>query len=204
MSSGQGTIFTVNIKVAVGIAVVTIVFILGITFAYWVTSDSIKDTIMLFAAASTGGGAVLAAFYAARTLELSASGQLDSSGNHRQQLEKALKDRAMMFGERWNSSGMRDIQKFAHEVISIHEQKNVAEFINQNFDQTKLYLNFLEEMALAVNSELIDSDIAKKQFHGIVNRTWHKLEDWIRGKRSEINRPQAWIEFENLAKIWGN
>jgi Domain of unknown function (DUF4760) len=64
------------------------------------------------------------------------------------------------------------------------------------------FLNFLEEVGIAIEKGGADHTILKEAFGGVVNTAWSKLQDWIREQRRERNRQRIWIYVEELAKKW--
>jgi hypothetical protein len=64
------------------------------------------------------------------------------------------------------------------------------------------FLNFLEEVAIAMEKAGADPDILREAFRGIVLTAWSKLQAWAIEQRRKRNAPRLWTNVEDLAKKW--
>jgi hypothetical protein len=63
-------------------------------------------------------------------------------------------------------------------------------------------LNFLEELAMAVNLGLVDENILDRYFRTTVLRTFGTVSPWVRNRRDEHEAQRVWQELEQLHAIW--
>jgi hypothetical protein len=64
------------------------------------------------------------------------------------------------------------------------------------------FLNFLEEVAIAMERGGADRDILREAFRGIVLTAWSKLQAWAVEQRRQRNTARLWTNVEDLAKKW--
>jgi hypothetical protein len=64
------------------------------------------------------------------------------------------------------------------------------------------FLNFLEEVAIALEKAGADPDVLREAFRGIVLTAWSKLQAWAIEQRRKRNTPRLWTHVEDLAKKW--
>ncbi len=63
-------------------------------------------------------------------------------------------------------------------------------------------LNFLEELALAINFHVIDEGIIDRFYRTLVVRTYSILAPWVQKVRQEREAPRIWMEIEALYMSW--
>ena len=193
---------TVGIALAVGIVAVTSLYVL--------VSDEYRGALIFFAASVAAAAQLATALYTARVLQFTMNSQIAAEARLMQkesQLEvRHLQDSAAEFGRRWTDASMFHIRKQCKIIIDRREKPyEVLNEIKKSDDtQTNVgnVLNFLEELALSVNSRRCDGETAKKLFCGIVVNIWHATEPWVKEQRTTRGRAQLWSEFEALYHQW--
>jgi hypothetical protein len=117
-----------------------------------------------------------------------------------------LENAAARFGERWTDASMFHLRKECR--LLIENRSDPASILSElNGDTNRPVnvgniLNFLEELAMAVNKGRCSEEIAKGLFCGIVVNIWHSAEPWIRQQRTNRGRPQLWMELGRLYASW--
>jgi Domain of unknown function (DUF4760) len=203
----SSTIFSFNLTVRIGIALTVAVFLA--TGLFWDANDNWRSIIIFFGAATLAAGQIAVAFYAARTLRQAADVEekrLAVSIGHEKTLKETI---GYEFASRWTDASMFHIRKAFQEVLEkgMREKDKASDFIDEDVGRRANVgnlLNFLENMALSVNSERCDDQVAKKLFCGIVINCWGVTNGWIAHQRVSRGRPQLWIELETLHKRWSS
>ena len=193
-------VLTLPIKWSIAVAIV----ILVLTAVFYFVSGAWDKTIIFAAAATAAGGTVLVAAYTGRTLNLflrqeerlrERENALDSLGRQ---------NRAMHFAERWNDAQMYHVRNVFRKLM---EKRGLpeAELIEEiSKDKTNVIhiLNFLEEAAFAREYSLVDEELIRNQFEGILVTLWSTLEPWIKRHRLDRGRPNIWCMVEALYIEW--
>jgi hypothetical protein len=71
-----------------------------------------------------------------------------------------------------------------------------------HFREIKSLLNYLEDYAAAVHTEVMDSDVSYRLMSDLVTRYYDVFKPLIKVRRDEIGNQRLWIEFEKLALVW--
>lgn len=71
-----------------------------------------------------------------------------------------------------------------------------------HFREIKSLLNYLEDYAAAVHTEVMDSDVSYQLMSDLVTRYYDIFKPLIKARRDEIGNQRLWIEFETLALVW--
>jgi hypothetical protein len=113
---------------------------------------------------------------------------------------------ALRFGERWNDPAMYHVRNTLREVMDF-QAKSQDELINLVNDPSKRtnvihVFNFLEEIAVALKYQLVDSTIVSDQFCGIILAAWARLTPWIHVHRNERADQRIWDDLEALYATW--
>lgn len=190
--------FPLQFSIVVGIVVVTL------TAAFYFSGNSISQTAIFLGTATAAGGSVCIAFYTGRMLSLSITQEGRSQARESHSIDQAKKERALRFAERWNEPQMyhaRDTLRhlFDNKNTSDEDIKNIAEDRKTNMIQI---LNFAEEIAYAYDNDLVDRELTRDKFEGIILTLWQTLEPWVRKHRSDRGRTKIWARVESLYHQW--
>lgn len=196
----DGFVFTLPIKWSIAAAVIIAV----LTVVFYFVSTEWDKTIIFAAAATAAGGTVLAAGYTGRTLNLFLDQERRLRGRENALDSLGRQNRAMRFAERWNDANMyhvRNVFRTLMEKRGLPEAELIAEIAKSKTNVIHI-LNFLEEAAFALENSLVDSDLIRNQFEGILVTLWSTLEPWIKRHRIERGRPNIWCKVEALYIEW--
>jgi uncharacterized protein DUF4760 len=177
----------------------SIVSTLIVTFlgaVYWYATARIPDTVLFVAAAATGAGTVLGAFYTARGLELTASVLARDEIRYKTSL-------AFGFTSKWNDPAMFDVRDAVRELLNgDHNSVEFAEHLVCHETNVIHFMNFLEELSIAIERGGADPHVLREAFRGIALTAWSKLQAWVVEQRRRRNAPRLWINVEGLARNW--
>ena len=101
------------------------------------------------------------------------------------------------YGNRWNSPEMNEYKRVLAAVTST----NVRETPDKLMAAVEV-LNFLEEVAIAVNRSLADERLAKNIFVNVVSDTWDRLEDFVKARRRSSSNEDLYKNIEELVYKW--
>ncbi len=104
---------------------------------------------------------------------------------------------SFQYGNRWDSGNMADYKRILEKVTS----KNVKDTPDKLMAAVEI-LNYLEEVAIAVNQRLADEAIAKNLFEKSFVDAWQRLEDFIASKRSSTLNKDLYKNMEKIVKEW--
>lgn len=194
MPDSSDQIASVQIPVRASSIAISVVLVLTAIF-YYITQD-FSQTIVFFAASVAAAGGVLSAFFAAKALDSTAEQLVHQAYENKQQA-------ALSFVTRWNDPSMFELRDSLRVVMS-HTPKSaelLAEARERETDVTH-FLNFLEEIAIAIECGIADSQVLKDAFCGTITGSWHALEDLATELRTESRNKKLWIKLEDLFKQW--
>jgi hypothetical protein len=185
-----------EIRFPVTASLMTALVVLLLGFAYWHYTEKIPETILFIAAAGAGAGAILGAFYTARGLELTASALSREERRHTTAL-------AFQFTSKWNDPAMFHVRDAVRGLFNEdHKSDQFKKHVIENETNVIHFLNFLEEVAIAIERGGADSEVLREAFGGITIMAWSKLEEWVVDLRRRRNGPKIWINVEELAEKW--
>ncbi len=190
----------VSIRFPIKISVITAALALALIFLHYYFTNELEETLVFCGAALAAGGAVLAAFYTGRILAF----YIRQEQNTERHLGEAslLKKQvnALRFGERWNEPAMGVARKTCREIAGLKGKSldEINELIKtgDKLDQILHLLNFLEEIAVAVEYKVVDDKIIHELFSEGMKIVWKTLELWIGIYRKERDSPKAWQHLE--------
>jgi hypothetical protein len=190
-------VITVRFAVTFGTSAFIVVLVLTILFHFG--PESLRTTLLFFAALVAASGQLGAALYTARILGLTA----DQSVSAVVAAKDALSAR---FAERWTDASMFHTRNECRVLIDSRTKPNQVMANLQGSEQKATnagnVLNFLEELSIAVLSGRCNEQMAKDLFCGIVLNIWHATEPWVRAQRVNRGRPQLWSQLEELYGRW--
>lgn len=175
------------------VATLIVIFLGGI---YGYTTGKVPDMVLFVTAAAAGAGTILGAFYTARGLELTAAALARDEIRHQTAL-------AFQFTSRWNEPAMFHVRDAMRELLG--GDHNSAEFAaHLTAEETNVihFLNFLEELSIAIEKAGADSNVLHEAFRGITLTAWSKLQAWVVEQRRQRNNQRIWVNLENLARRW--
>lgn len=151
-----------------------------------------RETLVFFFVGLSGIATALSAVYIA-------IGLAESSKTSK--LAKTLD-----YQTRWNDVGLRPARRALRELVRDESDfRALAERIDTEeelSDSVVDALNFLEELALAIDMGIVDEALLLRLHRTTVLRWRQALVPWIDRVRSSY--PRAYVEFEELARRWGS
>lgn len=199
-NNGDGFVLTLPIKWSIVGAVAVIV----LTAAFYFNTHQFDQTVIFGAAATAAAATVLAAGYTGRTLGLFL--QQEERVRAREAAIDGLerKDRSMRFAERWNDPQMYHVRNVFRSIMEKRTVPDAELVAHIEKDKTNVIhiLNFLEEAAFARKHGLVDEELIRNQFEGIVVTLWETLEPWIKQHRKDRGRPKIWLMVQELHGEW--
>jgi hypothetical protein len=130
-------------------------------------------------------------------------------------------DRALAFIATWNNQYYSELRRSAirplgEKIKDLDSSAKLNAAVNQYFtdnpdveEQVSTVLNFMEEIGLAVQADLVDEEIVYTYFGDVITRLHAGLNPWICTRRighrsvSPKSRAQILIAFTTLAEEWG-
>jgi hypothetical protein len=186
----------IRLSFSITTSVVTVVALLILSVIYWFATKDLAQTVLFITAAAAAAGAILSAFYSARTLALSTTALEADEARKKKRL-------ALEYAARWNDPSMFHVRDTVRELFGAdHRSPEFVRSIEQRQTNVIHFLNFLEELALVLEKGDTDHDILKGVYVGVVCVAWTKLQHWITEFRRVRGRPRMWIGFEELARKW--
>ena len=195
--------FTVTVT-SVKIALLSSIAVVGF-YSYW--SRDIKD-ITNFTLKTIGTAAgIVSALYVGENIQHTAEARKEE-----EELRKT--DRALNYISQWNDPNfyiVRDVVKVIVPIIKDEKENEHSRIINESvtskpeLDQkVNDILNFLEEVSMAVNENLVNVDIIRNFFEFIIKRYVSVFEVYINEKRRLRKYPDMYINLTSLNQIWAN
>ena len=105
---------------------------------------------------------------------------------------------SMQYGNRWNSGYLADYKKRFLGKVTSRDVRDTPD----NLMAAVVILNYLEEVAIAVNQGLADEAIAKNLFEKSFLDAWQSLGDFIASRRSSPPNENLYLNMEKLVKKW--
>ena len=168
-----------EIRFPVTASVVASLIVVALSAVYWWTTSRVPETVLFFAAAATGAGTVLGAFYTARGLALTAAALTRDESRHKTAL-------AFQFTSKWNDPAMFHVRDAVRELFNgDHASQEFTHLLKSKETNVIHFLNFLEEVSIAIEKGGADPNILKEAFAGITVLAWSKLQDWVVSQRAE-------------------
>ncbi|MEA3276488.1 MAG: hypothetical protein U9Q81_14610 [Pseudomonadota bacterium] len=146
----------------------TFAVIAVMTVIYYFGSAEVQQAVTFFAACTAGGGAILAAFYASRSLRVSAGANARSAREAEERDVLRKKENAIRFGRRWNAADMYHVRDVVREIFDCsHGKEKTLVCVTDEETNVIQFLNFLEEIAISIEADVGDKDLVRIQFEGI-------------------------------------
>lgn len=190
------------VKVSLIVAVVTAA-LSGLFFLY---SGSNTEALIFFVATTAAAGAVLAAIYTARTLNLQLATAQSALLETVERKRTDAKKYAITLASRWNDPAMLETRSICRRAINLQD-KSLLELrpiieSDETLDRVIHLLNFLEEVAISADEDVADDRLLDEFFAEIFFQVWTSLEVWIIHYRKLRNAKNMWGAFEKRTAKW--
>jgi hypothetical protein len=173
---------------------------------YSFTPQEYREIVAIVGAAAAGVGALLAAFYAGRTLA-----HMVSQENAKLSFEK--KKAALYFVERWDMIPTLRACKIIWVVgMGPDGAKTVADFLERGEQNEKdlletqthvgRLLNFMEEISLSAANNLVDEKTIRHAFNSVIRITAESTCIWRNNERGRRKAGSLWTEIDKLNSRW--
>lgn len=183
-------------RITVTVAVLSVIAAVVVTLIYGEASADKRDVIRFATTSLSVAAAITSASYIGRGLRLNAQSEKET--------------RTLAFPSRWNHSSNSNIKssvrKFLKELENVPEKER-KEKIESTFDadgELKTHitdaLNFLEEMSVCVEMEIVDEALLRDFFLSIVIKYYDIMKPWIDSRRGINNR--IYKSLTNLYNRW--
>jgi hypothetical protein len=167
-----------------------------LTVCFWMATNSFEKTVLFVAAAAAAAGVILGALYSARSLTLTAAA-LD------REEARARRTLAFQFTSKWNDPAMFHVRDVVRDVFNTdHRDPQFNDKLKAKETNVIHFLNFLEEVGIAIEKGGADPTILQEAFGGVVVTAWSKLQNWVRECRQTRGRAKIWAYVEELARKW--
>ena len=189
--------------------------------------DDIRDVISFTLSTIGIGATIISVFYAAeslsRNIKITSENNQENLRFREEDKERNLKwrkeDKALSYISLWNNSSQ--LQPVKEYYSKLHEKKQkernhtYKSLIEEDFKEENGFLerrkvidllNFLEELSLGVNQDLIDEEIIKDFFEYIIPKHWEVFGEWIIQERdsNNIKYKNLYCQMEILSQKWNN
>jgi hypothetical protein len=184
----------IRFPVSASLIALAVVVALGCIYGY--ATSNVPETVLFMSAAGAAAGAILSAFYTARGLQLTAAALSRDETRHKVAL-------AFQFTSKWNDPAMFHVRDAVRELLNgDHGSPEFEALLEAEETNVIHFLNFLEEVSIAINKGGADQEVLCEAFRGITIMAWSKLQAWITELRRKRNSPRIWVNFEELARKW--
>ncbi|MCH9018986.1 MAG: DUF4760 domain-containing protein [Proteobacteria bacterium] len=204
MNDSADKLAMVKLRFPIGFSVVTTVIVLAVTAVFYTLTESLEKTAIFFGAAVAAGGTVAAAFYAARSLNAIIFNQAVSFAREEALETHGKKVRALEYAARWNAPAMHNCRAVCRKILEVRGQpeQEIIEFGDREAIIITNIFNFFEEMAFSIEHNIIDEDLAKNIFYGLVVICFQVMEPWVEHERTKKGIPTILIAVQKLYNNW--
>jgi hypothetical protein len=172
---------------------------------YWITRSE-REALVFFAAVAAAAGAVLTAVYAARAINLQTSQQITASAALADARLHSRRLEAMRYAARWNEPRMEQARKACREILQMDGRgvHDITEALTVEDRELRVVhmLNFLEEVAVAIERDVADPEVLRDVYRDAVVLVWRCMDQWAIKYRVGRGQPSAWVHLEALYKAW--
>lgn len=203
-------LFSFKIAVTLRVGFVSLVASAILILGYVLTKNNDTKNLLTFAVATLSASATITGtFYVGQSIKQSAESQeLD----RKLTIESQKIDRTLLYIQRWNDSHYSSFKKLAYQIHLLidnkpdnQREKIVREEIEKDADlrmEVTEFLNFLEEMALCVNRELIIEELSRDFYRSIVIQYYNIFGVWIAQLRTHKKEDKLYKELTVLFEKW--
>lgn len=196
MAKKRGITFRISLRFGPLLLYTLVIALIAVGLAYFYFRANTSDR-QVIAYGSSLFGAMIAL-----------SGLLYTAQNIRDANEEKRSIAAARFVERWNApqffevkSRWRQLQE-EMEVLSPEQRANTLDKDLAKRTTVVEMFNFMEEMAVAINTESVDGELLRRFFKTIITRYYEDYEVWIRHHRQHRRAPRFCCELEIVAPKW--
>jgi hypothetical protein len=185
----------VAFTITFGIIAVVVGAGLILLYLFWASA---RDELRFVVAALATVGGVASAYYIGSGLRATA--------------ESEKLTRTFAYPARWGDPPWAPARKATAELLKECQGKPEAERLAAIQKALKAkpelerdiiaVLNYLEELALAVNLGVVDEQIVKRFYRSTVVRGYRALAPWVKTHRDERESETIWSEIEALYDTW--
>jgi hypothetical protein len=187
--------FRLKIVITISVGVVS-TLIAGTSIYFHLKREDLRDVLGFSAAALATAAAVTGASHIAQDLKHNA--------------ESARIDRTFSYIQRWNDPGFakQSVIGLMREMRSLNDEEKREHLLRRLKDEDSLkselvcIFNFLEEMALGISEGVVDEQILKDFFRGIVVIYIDTFRPWLKQRATETGRDLVYTRFMGLYKTW--
>lgn len=134
--------------------------------------------------------------------------------HRKKEIENYIINRTLSFIERWNNPDYLRFRRVANEIYQLFEKQPLdsrASFIIKHLenntkerDDITILLNFLEEMSICVEEEVVKEKLLMKFFKGIVISYCEVYYPYIKERREKKGRSNLYKPLTSLCEKWEN
>ncbi len=139
-------------------------------------------------------------------------GLLRAADNIRKANLEKLGSQAIRFVERWDSPSLYELKKdwrvlniALDQMTGTDSKEKRISLLEDNLDNRMVaveFLNFFEEIAIAVFTETVDEDLVKRYFKTIILKAHARYSPWIVRHRELREAGSYWVELDKLVTSW--
>jgi hypothetical protein len=196
MVKKRGITFRISLRFGPLMLYTLVIAAIATALAIWYAKSNVADR-QVIAYGSSLFGAMIAL-----------SGLLYTAQNLRDANEEKRSIAAARFVERWNAPEFFEVKskwrKLQEEMETLSPEQR-ANALDQNLEKRTTVVemfNFMEEMAVAINTSSVDEELLRRFFKTIVTRYYEDYETWIRHHREHRRAPRFCCELEIVAPKW--
>ncbi|MFN6537937.1 MAG: DUF4760 domain-containing protein [Nostoc sp. EkiNYC01] len=177
-----GEVIGFKLNVSLTIGVLALIFSIAIICCFTFYQNNIDREVLKFIVTTVGvSGGITSAFYVGESF--------------RQNIKSKKQDKAMMYISAWTSPQFAIVRKSLRQIrdlIKAIPEDNQSQVINEELNKKPdlgedivTVLNFLEEIAVGIDNDLIDEDIIYQYFQIIVQRVCRVFRIWVEEQRRQ-------------------
>lgn len=136
-------------------------------------------------------------------------GLLQSAENLRRANYERKLEASARYVERWNNPSYLELKTKWRELNSSVENftpEEIAAMLERDLEKRITVveiLNFFEEMAVAILTEMADEKLLKRTFCIAIRKAYQRYGHWIDVHRTNRNARAYWSETQTLYERWG-
>lgn len=194
-------ILEIRFPITFTVIIVSIASALVVTYHLY-ASTSIENSAIFLGAAATACGAIISAYYSSRTLRAMIRQDFERRQREDDLDEYGRRERSLRYGERWNDPNMYHVRDVCRTLLDNAANGDIMEMIIDKETNVIHLLNFFEELGFAIEHGLVDQELLKQQFSGLMPVIWRILLPWIMDRRRKFNDDGLWEKVEFLNNQW--
>lgn len=185
-----------EIRLPITASLIATLVLVAFTWLYWHATGNLAETLIFLAALGAAIGTILGAFYSARALTLTARALAREDVRGKTEI-------ALRFTSKWNDPAMFHVRDAVREIFALaHDSPEIDAKIRAKETNLFHFMNFLEEISIAIDIGHADPNILREAFAGVVKLAWTRLSPWVTRLRNSRNNQRIWMHVEQLAGKW--